>query len=168
VLDDDQPAGLEQPARGLLDQADDVEAVLAREQRDLGVVVDHLGVRDVPLGGGDVGRVAGHQVEGAVHAGQAVLDAAQVQLHLGSPALTRLSALRRVQASAPGSRSTAWTTAPGTSLASAKAMVPLPVHRSASSGRSQPSAATASTAHCTTDSVSGRGTNTPGPTSSST
>ena len=56
---------------------------------------------------------------------------------------------------------------PGTSWARANAMVPEPVHRSTTTGCGLPVAASASTAHCTTDSVSGRGTKVPGPTSSS-
>ncbi len=46
-------------------------------------------------------------------------------------------------------------------------MAPEPVHRSTTSGSATSMSRTASIAHSTTVSVSGRGTNTPGPTSSS-
>ena len=70
--------------------------------------------------------------------------------------------LRAAQACAAGSSSTACTSLPGTSVATASAIAPDPVHRSTTRGRSSPGSA-ASTASTTT-SVSGRGTNTPGPT----
>jgi len=85
VLDDHQPAGLEQSAGGLLDEPDDVEAVVSCEQRDLRVVVDDLGVGQVSLVRRDVRRVAGDQVELAGQVEEGVLDAAQVQVHLGVP-----------------------------------------------------------------------------------
>ncbi len=68
---------------------------------------------------------------------------------------------RTAQACAAGSSSTACTSLPGTSVATASAMAPDPVHRSTTRGPSVPFSADSTAS--TTTSVSGRGTNTPGP-----
>lgn len=73
----------------------------------------------------------------------------------------------RVHTRASSESSTACTVERGTSWASASAMAPEPLHRSTTSGSTTSIARTASIAQPTTDSVSGRGTNTPGPTWSS-
>ena len=73
----------------------------------------------------------------------------------------------RAQMNASGEFSTAKTRACGTSVAIARAMAPLPVPRSTATGSALGTARSASMANCTTCSVSGRGTNTPGPTASS-
>lgn len=70
----------------------------------------------------------------------------------------------RVHFRASSDSSTACTRERGTSWARARAMAPEPVHRSTMSGSTTSIARTASMAQPTTDSVSGRGTNTPGPT----
>ena len=75
--------------------------------------------------------------------------------------------LRRAQACAAGSASTASTVAAGTSSATDSAMAPDPVPRSTTTGERPVSSCTeraASMATPATTSVSGRGTNTPGPT----
>src|SRR5918992_440228 len=75
------------------------------------------------------------------------------------------SALPAAQASAPGSSSVASTRAPGTSAARKQAIAPDPVHRSTA----MPGAGAARrwlAARSARPSVSGRGTNTPGPTAS--
>ena len=80
-----------------------------------------------------------------------------------SPASARAAALRRAHRSARGSLSTARTTASGRALATASANAADPVHRSTTTGRCRPRSS--SKPHSSSSSVSGRGTNTPGPTS---
>src|SRR3954471_18613444 len=74
--------------------------------------------------------------------------------------------LRVAQPWADSSSSTACTRAAGTSSATALAIAPEPVPRSTTTGSADPAAC--STAQPARSSVSGRGTNTPGPTSRST
>src|SRR5579875_1024806 len=75
--------------------------------------------------------------------------------------------LRAAHRRASGSASTACTRAPGTSWAIASAIAPDPVPRSATTGSATSIAASVSIAQPVMTSVSGRGTKTPGPTSSS-
>ncbi len=70
--------------------------------------------------------------------------------------------LCRAQTSAPGSASTACTTASGRHAATASASAADPVHRSTTSG--DDASAIAARPHSSSSSVSGRGVNTPGPT----
>jgi len=75
--------------------------------------------------------------------------------------------LRSAQALASGSASTACTRARGTSWAIASAIAPDPVPRSATTGSATSMSRSLAMAQPVINSVSGRGTNTPGPTSSS-
>ncbi|TCN38353.1 hypothetical protein EV644_109138 [Kribbella orskensis] len=72
---------------------------------------------------------------------------------------------RRAQTQASGDNSTACTVLSGRSVATAPAIAPEPLQRSTTSGASTPTSR--SRIHPTSTSVSGRGTNTPGPTASS-
>lgn len=74
------------------------------------------------------------------------------------------SAFFRVHVRASSDSSTACTRERGTSCAMASAIAPEPEQRSTMSGSTTSMARTASIAQPTTDSVSGRGTKTPGPT----
>ena len=75
--------------------------------------------------------------------------------------------LRCAHCRASGSASTACTRARGTSCAIASAIAALPVPRSATTGSATSMSLSSSIAQPVMTSVSGRGTNTPGPTSSS-
>src|SRR5690606_31366422 len=70
VLDDDHAAGAQQPVRGAFQAADQVQAVLAGEEGQPGVVVAGLGGDVLPLGERDVGRVGDDQVDLAVEVGE--------------------------------------------------------------------------------------------------
>ena len=83
----------------------------------------------------------------------------------GSPACARADALRRNQSSASGACSTAYTRACGTSCATASAIAPEPLHKSTIMRAL--SFFAISTPQPASTSVSGRGTNTPGPTARS-
>jgi len=80
---------------------------------------------------------------------------------------TYLLTLRSAQARASGSASTACTLARGTSWPMASAIAPEPVPRSATTGWATSIFPSRSMAQPVITSVSGRGTNTPGPTWSS-
>ena len=77
----------------------------------------------------DVRRVAHHDVDGAVEVGEGVGHVAEPQVDRR----TRRSCAR-AQANASGSASTACTRDPGTSVATASAIAPDPVHRSTTTG----------------------------------
>ena len=163
VLDDDDAAGAQQPVRGALDAADQVEAVLAGEQGEFGVVVTGLGGDVLPLGERDVRRVGDDEVDLAVEVGEAPSGASPWRRSTLDPSMFLRAhtqgVLGQLHGVHPGAR------APPAARASA--MAPEPVHRSTISGSTTSMARTASMAQPTTDSVSGRGTNTPGPTWSS-
>ena len=80
------------------------------------------------------------------------------------PASMCLTMFRLAQASAAGERSTAITVASGRAAEMPSAIAPLPAHRSMTTGSLI--AAMAFNAQSSSDSVSGRGMNTPGPTAS--
>src|SRR5690606_14914578 len=83
-----------------------------------------------------------------------------------SPAAARAAAFRRNQTNAASDRSTATTRAAGHRWAISNASAPLPLARSTTTG-SPGSVATSRLAQPASNSVSGRGTNTPGPTANS-
>ena len=127
------PPGRSSRVRGALDAADGVQAVLAGEQRQLGVVVASLGRDVLPLGQRDVRRVGDDQVHLAVQLGQRGTRASRLISRSG----TRPAAVDVARGPRRRRRRTAPRRGPGRAAPPAlcaSAIAPEPVHRSTISG----------------------------------
>ena len=152
-----RPPGRRSSAAARRDGQRDAQPVLAAaEEGELGVVVAHLGV-ERHHADRDVRRVGHDDVHRPSSSGKASV-ASPSRRSTASPVS---ATLRSAHAWRLRPSSTAYTVAVGTSSATASAMAPDPVHRSTTTGAS--SAWAASIASPATNSVSGRGTKTPGP-----
>ena len=157
-----QPAGRSSRAATVGDHPDRVQPVLPGEQGQRRIMIPHLGRHRVVGLQRDVRRVGDHQVHGAVELDQRGRPcrrrAARPGCRPGCAGRTRLP---------PATSPPRGCRVRVTSLAIALAIAPEPVHSSTTSGRCGRVAidARCSIAQPVITSVSGRGTNTPGPTS---